>query len=164
MIANNPNPCITNCVMQVLIWKWNPHTTKLSTLSSCRQSVADECWKGLLGRDPTSFCVWCCGVLWTCQGAGLYRHQEHPAGMYVYCLVTTVFRNFSLEENNSRHLQSKSVSCVVHFFMWSLNWTVRAHYLILIRYGPIWLWANVCICINYYCTYICTQPLLVPPV
>ena len=31
--------------------------------------------------------------------------------------------------------------------------TVRARYLISILHGPIWLWTNVCICIDCYCTY-----------
>ena len=85
MITNNPNPCITNCVMQGLskMCRSGNGTLIFTTLSSCRPSGAEQCWKGLLGQNPTWFCVWGSRVLWTCQGAGMYRHQWPPAGMYV---------------------------------------------------------------------------------
>ena len=90
MITNNPNPCITNCVMQGLskMFRSGNGTHTFTYLCSCRQSGAEQSWKGLLPHDPTWFCGWGSRVLWKCQGAGMYRHQGPSAGMSVYCLAS----------------------------------------------------------------------------
>ena len=124
-ITNNPNPCITNCVMQGLtkMFRSGNGTLIFTTLSSCRQSGADKCWKGLLDVDPTWFCVWGSRVLWTCRGVRMYKDQGPPAGMSVYCLATT-WAQLSLQRLFHSRKQiadtcccwsakSKSVSCVV---------------------------------------------------
>ena len=134
MITNNPNQCITNCVIskgQRCVDLEMEHSI-FATLSSCRQSGADECWKSLLGRYPTWFCVWGSRVLWTCWGVGMYIHQRPPAGMYVYGLATT-WAQLSLQRlfHSRKEIadtcccwsaKSKSMLCVVSVFMWSLNW------------------------------------------
>ena len=125
MITNNPNPCITNCVMQGLskMFMSGNGTHTFTYLSSCRQSGAEQCWKGLLPHDPTWLCVWGSRVLWKCQGAGMYSHQGPSAGMFVYCLVSKWARLslqklfYSRKEIADtccrRSAKNKSVSCVV---------------------------------------------------
>ena len=68
------------CVVY-LVMEHSHDCSSFTNFSLCRQSHAEECWKGHLGQCPTWFGVWCGRVIWTCKGTELYRYQRPTAGM-----------------------------------------------------------------------------------
>ena len=152
--------CYARVVKDVQIWKWN--TLSLPPCLPAGNQVQSSVERVSLICIPLDF---------VCEALEFFGHVKElecsgirAPRQVCLCIVRQphehswpwVYKNCSIAENRQQTPaavdQLKASLCHV----WSSTLcglptdTVRARYLILILHGPVWLWTNVCICINCY--------------